>query len=379
MSACLLVSQAAERTARPKYSKTETFFYRLDHFIENMMLQGIDTNYISFHEHCWRLSFMNSEVGINSKLGANMSQYGNATINLYSLPSIDLGFNIGYRAVDFGMSWDVRRAYNKKFNFSFYGKAWGLELTKNEISHLNGKFNSDTEGIIQEVGSDDISIKSTIVSAFFAFNFRKYSPIAGIRQGYRQRTSAGSALLRLQYMNLDITPKAAALATGLGGLQNMEVYQVALGAGYGYNYTPNQGKFLLHVSAMPLLVFFNRTFYSAYFPVLVGEKLTSDILLSHKMQPSFPVYLTGTARLCLAWEVNEWVSMSAAGTFNNMRFKAPATEGELKINHWDWSAQVLIGVRFGAGKKRVSEVLRAYDEDQNKGKVFLPFLDKVPH
>ena len=63
-------------------------------------------------------------------------------------------------------------------------------------------------------------------------------------------------------------------------------------------------------------------------------------------------------RAAVSWEINRWVHLSVWAQANNLSFTSKVGDmSTLSIKNWQWQSYINIGVRFGAGKKRVREVL----------------------
>ncbi len=140
----------------------------------------------------------------------------------------------------------------------------------------------------------------------------------------------------------------------------MELYQIAVGVGYGYNYTPNKGKFLLHVSATPMLSVLNRMIITGDDRMFIPEEAGYNLILSRKIKPESPVYVTGQAKLALAYNITPRFVLAFNVVVNNIRFNANdrmvATgagstitdnpEIKMQLMTWDWVAVLYFGVRF---------------------------------
>ena len=138
------------------------------------------------------------------------------------------------------------------------------------------------------------------------------------------------------------------------GVTGMITRQVAVGVGYGINYTPNHGKVLLHASANMQVVCYSINHVS-YAP---ASNATMHGEPQYVLRPASPVHVSGNMRAAVSWEINKWVHLSAWAQANNMSFASKVGDlSTFRINNWHWQAHLNIGVRFGAGKKRVREVL----------------------
>jgi len=185
---------------------------------------------------------------------------------------------------------------------------------------------------------------------------------AAFKQSFIQRKSAGSVLAYIDFRYSDLAFNNESYMTQAGGLHNLEMYQVALGVGYGYNYTPNNGKFLLHLSLMPMLSVFNQTIMTGDSRMFWhNEDENYNLVFSRKIKGRYPFFFTGMARLALVWNINDRFVMALTGVCNNIRFRMQdkmfeidREDLDLKYNTvvngsimtWDWKANVFFGVRF---------------------------------
>lgn len=88
------------------------------------------------------------------------------------------------------------------------------------------------------------------------------------------------------------------------GLKQIKLYQASIGFGYGYNYTPNNGKFLFHISAAPVLVFINKGLITANTYIMIQDSSIHRMEVQREIKPRVPVYVTGTARLAAVYHIN---------------------------------------------------------------------------
>lgn len=71
-------------------SKGLRWFYRMAYRLDNFLLQGVDTNYITLPEHSWRLAYTTSMVGINSMLMDDVSRMVTHQV------AVGIGYGINY-------------------------------------------------------------------------------------------------------------------------------------------------------------------------------------------------------------------------------------------------------------------------------------------
>ena len=350
-------------------SKGLLFFYRTGNWVDNYLRRGIDTSYIDLPEHSWRLALTASTIGVNSTIKNNTTNDVGNEINLLNrtTPSMELGFNAGFRGFGFGYSWDMLDAYAQQLNFSFGTKYIGLDFSIQTSTNINTLLAIGEEKP-HKITRNNVVITNANLNLWYAMNAKHYSHQAAVKQSYIQKKSAGSLLLHLSYMSSQIglsdslkiadDAQRPLLPSLMSGMSGMTTRQVAVGIGYGINYTPNKGKFLLHASAAAMLVTYSVNTISYYLPDSVLADLPSGEPM-YKLQPASPVHFTGNVRVALSWEVNEWVHLSAWTIGEHIRFRSVATANNntLALSNWDWKVQVTMGVRLGAGRDRVQRAL----------------------
>lgn len=353
-------------------SKGLRFFYRLGERMDRYLLQKVDTNYITLPEHSWRVAFTSGTAGDNFTIHSKANYEGvpdPLTISLYNRTplSVDLGFNVGYRGFGFSYSWDVLHAYARRLSFSLGSKFIGIDFAQ----QMNTSVMTDIglEGLLLPTFShtSNTEIINTRLNIWYALNAAHYSHNASVKQSYIQRKTAGSLLLHLSYYSSQIAfgdtimVKEAGMPTlqaMMSGVKGMTTRQVAVGLGYGINYTPNHGKVLLHASAAAMLVCYSVNHIAYYLPDSLQSILPGEPMYS--LRSASPVHVTGNVRAAVSWEINRWVHLSAWAIGDNIRFHSAKTvkNNELYLSDWNWQVHLTVGVRFGAGKKRVHEALK---------------------
>lgn len=360
--------QAAEMPKRP--NKALCWFYRTGEWIDHYLLQNIDTNYITLPEHTWRLALTSSMVGVNARVTTHYAPGTELDILGRTTPSIDLGFNANYRGFGFGYSWDLLHAYAQRLNFSFGSKFIGIDFAIQTSTNIRSGLRFIDS--YTDLGEGNMRITNANLSIWYALNSAHYSHQAAVKQSYIQKKTAGSVLLHLSYMSSQIAftdtlkienMDMPALALLMSGLTGMTTRQVAVGIGYGINYTPNHGKVLLHASAAAMLVAYSVNHMSYYLPdSLVTVMPEGEPMFG--MNSASPVHVTGNVRAAVSWEICPWAHMSLWATGDNIRFRSTANSNNIyySLSTWNWKVQLTVGFRFGAGKKRVQKVLDDEEE-----------------
>lgn len=149
------------------------------------------------------------------------------------------------------------------------------------------------------------------------------------------------------------------LQSMMSGVRGVTTRQIAVGLGYGINYTPNHGKVVLHASAAAMLVGYSVNHIAYMFPDSLQSKLPGEALFT--LRSAKPVHVTGNVRAAVSWEVNQWVHLAAWATGEHIRFQSEKTVNDnvLTLSNWNWKVQLIVGVRFGAGKDRIQRALGA--------------------
>lgn len=366
--------RAAASDEPKKTSKGLVFFFRIADKIDRFQLRGLDTAYITLPEYSWRVAFTGGSVGVNAAYTTWHGRSTDVTLYANTSPSFGLGFNVGYRGYGGGYSWDVLNAYTTNWNVSFGSKIIGIEFIRNISTNLTGDMHitGSSAPWLPTLSKGDFRISNSYLGAWYALNAAHYSHNAAIKQSYIQKKTAGSLLLSVAYMSSQMAILDTAkyiqdeeMSELFDGVTGMVTRQVALGIGYGINYTPNKGKVLLHASANMQLVCYsiNHVSYaSAKSTAIAGTP-------QYEFHPAVPVHVTGNMRAAVSWEINKWVHLSAWGQVNNLRFASNGELSRLQLSTWNWQANLNIGVRFGAGKKRMREVL---NEPEIPGEVDIP-------
>lgn len=341
------------------------FFYRIGEHVDRYLLNGIDTNYITLPEHSWRVALTGTTDGINSYYRTTDQLTGNKIALLTrATPSLDLGFYAGYRGLGFGYSWDVLHSYDNNLQFSLGSKFIGIEFQRQVSTNLHGKvFNPDQPKVtLADFPGGLLRIKNINLTAWYALNSKHYSHNAAIKQSYIQKRTAGSLLLSLSYLSttmsvkdeLDYIEKHEHFL--VDSVTRIVTHQIAIGLGYGINYTPNKGKVILHFAANVQLVCYSINQLSFALTDTLTHQLRAQPMFN--ITPKYPVHVTGNLRAAVSWEINRWVHLSLWAKAANIRFRSHQGElADIRMRNWNWQVHLNIGVRLGAGKKRVREAL----------------------
>ena len=327
---------------------------------DRFFMKNVDPNYLTLPKHRFRIAISGDWGSVYTSMKcSDIPYYENVTMSFGSNIAPKLGLVLSYRNMNIGYSLDLFRGYSN-FKFSMLQNGFGVELFRRKTTFSSGSIESSGTGGKLEVGSGDIATTTFFLSGYVSLNRRKFSMPAAFNASFIQRKSAGSALIVADFIYSRMALLSDALVSRTGGVNEMELYQIAIGAGYGYNYTPNKGKFLLHVSATPMLAVLNRMIITGDDRMFMPDEAGYNLILSRKIKPEFPVYITGQAKIALVYNITPRFVLAMNTVVNNIRFKAKdrmiATgdgstltynpEIRMRTMTWDWNAVLYFGVRF---------------------------------
>jgi hypothetical protein len=197
---------------------------------------------------------------------------------------VSIGAWIGYRGYGLGYSYSLHRSEGRNFSIGATGANYGVNLrirsfnTRDIEAHMWGY---DEEGPFNEPFEetetwDDIKVKSAIFDGYYMFNGKRFSYAAAYDQSSIQVRSAGSFMLGLMWFQTSIDyarPLNGLLIQILGGVGRIKLHEGSIGVGYAYNWVPVKN-LLINITAMPMLVVYNRTkayFYESNYDIFLDE------------------------------------------------------------------------------------------------------------
>lgn len=314
---CLLAALAFHQAS------AQSLLHRVDSILSVRYRKGnIDTAFITRPATKWtvtaRLNVSGAKIeakGIDNGLHFN-SEMKAAYKSTLSLGVSYLGFSLS-AALNPAKLMGKYRDY--ELNFNSYGRRFGFDVIYQDAHNFTGWH--DHEGMERiELTDGLLKVKTLNVNAFYVFNSRRFSYPAAFSQSYIQRHSAGSFLLAAsgqgQRATLDWEPD-----------MRLKITNLALGAGYGYNYVPGQG-WLLHISALPTFIVYSNT------SMTFGD--TRVPLHYH-----FPeTIITGRGSVVRQW-TNKFAGLSMVYNFTNI-----GHEESLAIHNTKWRVRTFFGLRI---------------------------------
>ncbi len=217
-----------------------------------------DTNYVVRPEGRLTLKLRLNQTGngIHAK-GTVNDIYSKADLRTSNKTTISLAAI--YRGLSVGMSINpakLKGVYKDyEFNLNYYSSKISLDASYQRSSTLAGDIERNG---LQRLESGDISMKVLNLAGYYTFNHRRFSYPAAFNQSYIQQRSAGSWLAGFSYQGGSIKTTDE-LKEKNPNAPEVRIYtgHFGIGGGYGYNWVLGK-KWLLHFSALPTFVVYNR-------------------------------------------------------------------------------------------------------------------------
>ena len=340
---CLFTLHAQGQEVK-KQTKLKQFVGFVNKTLDDLAIRNVDTTYLELPERRWKATVTTNFAGVSASVkGHDIPVYQDINIDMHSNMNGQTAVMLGYRSLSASYSWNISKGYSRDFNLAWFGKRVGLEYRSHATEGLHGTLDATaTEGNVP-VSKGDTRLNATIINGYYVFNYKRYSLPAAMKQSLIQKRSAGSLTAYALFLAARMESKNPELSTMLSGIKKIEFYQAAVGLGYGYNYTPNKGRLLIHASAAPLLVFFNKSFLTVNtnIPMEGGQTYQTDI--SKEVATKHKYFLTGVARASLHYNLSKQLYVGAAALVNDIRFDS--TTG-LEMHMDDWVVNASVGVRF---------------------------------
>ena len=313
----LLTAQTSEATA-------QDILQRIDSLLSRRYYKGdLDTTYIVRPQTKWTVTarFNVSGAKIEAE-GMDNGQHLKSEMEADRKATLSVG--VSYLGFSLSAALNPAKLMGKyrdfELNFNSYGRRFGFDVIYQDAKNFTGWH--DHEGMERiELPDGMLKVRTLNVNAYYAFNSRRFSYPAAFSQSYIQRRSAGSFLLAASGMRQHAT---------LDWDQEMQLKMtnIALGAGYGYNYVPSQG-WLLHLSALPTFIVYSNT------SMTFGD--TRVPLHYH-----FPeVIITGRGAVVRHWG-NKFLGLSMVFNFTNIGHKESLT-----LHNTKWRIRTFFGIRLG--------------------------------
>lgn len=296
------------------------------------------------------------------QLGVHYRGLG-AKININLDAGSNQSYHLEYLGAKMGGLLEYRRSTRMKGTMFYADTAIYHQLAYN---YKNG-IPYDPDKILRDNTRDIIPAYNnyTLLHAqvHYVFNSRHFCYSAS-RTAFRvQKRSAGSFIALADYYQTRAYFKDGIL---LHSAERFRVGKGAIGLGYGYNYTPNEGKLLVHLSLIPSANFYSRSSfrtseatqeeYDAKYGSLLpsdpryltfeqylerDRKQVDDVTNAINRNSHFNFNLTG--RLSVVYQLSPTIVLGTYGTYQHIRH---SNHQHFSIDEQDLRANFFVGYRF---------------------------------
>ncbi len=397
--------------------ESNNLFSKVDKLIDGnkKLASKVDTNYIKTPCQPWQISVTSrvsqTDLQMHSIVDGGELFDGEGSMpfirgvgdmatdpRIMTKVSTSLGVKVGYKGLSASYSFPIGGDKSQNLTLKSAGRWYAVNLrwhkfkTKTVKTHYAGAVQGrEVEGyegedlIFSDWGESygwdetekeqlpsNMTIKTLIFDGFYIFNHKKFSYAAAYNQKTIQARSAGSPIAGVMGYYADFKyndPRNAELIYWMDGIGRLRQYQLAVGAGYAYNFVPAKG-WLISAMAMPMLTMVNRTrinTYNSNFKDLAKDNLLAYILVEAMKEEGVEglddvnfdfsddceIQSTGvhsrnnrlalnfTTRLSVTYNWKRYF-VNANGQFNNFNYKHRRQHGHLN----DWYINASIGVRL---------------------------------
>lgn len=311
--------------------------FKINHFIDSVLtlryLRGnYDTNYVTRPQTKWTLVGRFNVAG--AKIHTIACQNGQSfETELTAEKKATVTIGVSYLGLSLNLSVNPAKMLGKyrdyEIGFRSYGKRFGFDITYQDANNYEGWH--ETGGVRQSVttSEDMFRLRTLNVNAYYAFNQRRFSYPAAFAHSYIQRRSAGSFLLAASGQGQHGEVNGGMTEEGVRREKmDFKMTNIALGAGYGYNYVPARS-WLIHISLLPTFIVYSKSTIS------IDDE---DVSLHHH----FPEGII-TARSAFVKQIG---SNKFAGLSVVYNYTGTGDKDYLSIRNQKWLARLYFGVRL---------------------------------
>lgn len=311
--------------------------FKINHFIDSVLTvkywrANVDTNYVTRPQTKWTLIGRFNVSG--SKIKTKGQEYGQSfETELSADKKATVSVGVSYLGLSLNLSVNPAKMLGKyrdyEIGFRSYGKRFGFDISYQDASNFEGW--REVGGVRKNIttSEDMFRLRTLNVNAYYAFNQRRFSYPAAFAHSYIQRRSAGSFLLAASGHGQHGEVSAGNTEDGADGKNiDFKMTNIALGAGYGYNYVPARS-WLLHISLLPTFIIYSKSTFS------VDD---TDISL-HRHFPEAII----TARSAFVKQIgsNKFAGLSVVYNYTGVGDK-----DYLSVRNQKWLARLYFGVRL---------------------------------
>ena len=355
---------------------------KAESLINRIARSKYDSTYVALPAHKW-MTFVSGNgnyskyhlrvpmPGIASEWGDMAEEYptlGNMDVYTYDMNlhsgTQSMSVGVAYRTLRLKYSFNISKGNDRQISFESLGSRFGFMLDYRQTKKMKGDMYDVVKGFetlfedfdqpvgdIIKAGTSPIDEKYNNytllhLQGHYIFNYRHFSYSAG-RSGARiQKKSAGSPIALIDFYQ----SRAKFEQFIIGENERYKTWKLAIGGGYGYNWTPNAGKVLVHASVIPSVNLIRHSSYSTTIPnfdSLTEERKELDegtISQVKDMVDETPkVTLNCTARMSATWNINSHYVLGAYGSYQYSKF---CNKQDYSIREHFYSGSLWLGYRF---------------------------------
>lgn len=311
--------------------------FRLNHLVDSVLTAkywraDIDTCYITRPRTKWTLMGRLNVSGARIK-NEGMQHGQHFASELQADYKSTLCAGVSYLGMSASFALNPAKMLGKyrdyELNFRSYGKTFGYDIAYQDAHNFKGWH--EAGGMRQDITTteDMFKLRTLNVSAYYVFNHRRFSYPAALAHSYIQRRSAGSFLLAASGQGQHGEVKGEQTETGDGRQpMSFKLTNVAIGAGYAYNYVPGK-EWLLHLSVLPTYIVYNKS------TLTMSD---TRIPLHHRFPEGI---ITTRAAVVKQFGSNKFAGISAVYNFTSI-----GDEESLAIRNQKWLTRIYFGFRL---------------------------------
>lgn len=237
---CLFVFLPQCVTAADKSGKMREGYMKFDNSIRRFLMGGMDSTYVTVPATSWELPILSNIYAYNSSVESPSQK-----LLLDTDVRFEAGLGIGYHGLDLVYTQAIGKSSDFNFQIDYYDNYWGLGVT---ISREN--YGQEVYGGMPNTTSGDYELKTraVLVDGYVAVFGSRYSYPAARYGNYIQKKSAGSPIVSFWYEHRDYYPQTQKMIDFFGSDQTRHLNEGAVTAGYGYNFSINEGKAVINAT-----------------------------------------------------------------------------------------------------------------------------------
>lgn len=321
---CILLG--AGLSSNVQAQKFKRFLLRTDSLLAaRYRRSNIDTSYIIRPQTNWTLTGRINVSGATLRdEGRQEGMAFKSEMTADYKSTISVGVN--YLGIAISLALNPAKLMGKykdyELNLCKYGNRWGIEGIYQDARDFTGWYEDEGKPRL-DLPPEVIRLRSLNLSAYYAFNHRRFSYPAALSQSFIQRRSAGSFMVALAGQGQHVETNAEYSEYK----SKLKVINIGVGGGYGYNWVPGRN-WLLHISALPTLIVYSHT-----------SLTVNDERIPLKYH--FPEFIV-TSRAAVVRHFDRWF-VGATMVFN---FTSIGNSDKLAIYNNKWRARLIVGYRL---------------------------------